>query len=320
MKAKKLVFALAALLGASTLAACGATDNKITFGNYWQKNALSEGEKVEETLTYAVNYEKNVGADGLGYTFDYGEGSYVTKLSTTAEGYRHTSILTIPVTYTFGEQTKEFTDVVTTTVDMQNTSAGLRPISSIKEVLSHTPVNTTPTDIKGCYMEYAYTVTTTYKEGAAASSVVNYLETETTKASTSTSDFTYGQEDYSYLDNEQLLLALRAIPSSVTSTKVEAYNPFVKSTQLINFTFSATTGASFSYKLNGTDVSNKEISYRPVNITLDAKNPGASQTAWIATTSNPENNENRNMMLKLETPLSYNFGKLIYTLKEVQNV
>ena len=75
--------------------------------------------------------------------------------------------------------------------------------------------------------------------------------------------------------------------------------------------------AVFGGVKNGSEEKVKStITYRPVSMVLDEKNPGATQTAWIAkkpeTSSN--SNVNRNVLLRLETPLSYGLGSLVYTL------
>ena len=86
--------------------------------------------------------------------------------------------------------------------------------------------------------------------------------------------------------------------------------------QKIDLTFASETGGEFSYLLNGEEVKTT-ITYRPISLTIDDRNPGGTQTAWIAKTSNASNNTYRNMMLKLSVPLSYSLGNLVYTLSAV---
>ena len=78
--------------------------------------------------------------------------------------------------------------------------------------------------------------------------------------------------------------------------------------------FSAEKGDDFTFQQNGTETSTA-IQFYPVSIALDEKNSGQTQTAWVAKTTNPSNNRYRNVVLRLEAPLSYGMGSLIYTLK-----
>ncbi len=310
MKVKKLALFLAGILSVATLSACIDDDKRVVWTPYWQFNALTEGEAVDETLTYTVTYAEDTGVDSLSYTLAYGTGSYIARLKKESNlEYVYTTELTIPVTYTFNEETQIFTDKVTTTVTFKSASDALLPKSSTKTVISHTPSPSTTTvnELADCYSDFDYTVTTEYKEKGTATVVNHKQET------TDDSQFTYDKGDYSYLDNDQLLLALRAIATDTTSGKIEFYNPFLEATQKVNFSFGEKTSTDFSHSV-GDDAAIKTISYRPVTITLDSKTPGATQTAWIATADDVTKNTYRNVMLYLETPLSYSLGTLKYTL------
>ncbi len=317
MKKKFLLPVLAGILAFSTLTACTDSDKSVSFSEYWQKDSLNPG-TVEETLTYAVTFEKGAGYDATGYLLSYGEGHYQTNLKSTTQGYAYTTELTMPVSYTLGSETKEFTDTVTTSVLFERTS--LLPIASTKTVVSHSPTNAQAKTVADCYVAYEYTVETTYADGTGKSKVV-YRETEDVKAlEQAETSFQYKKGDYSYLDNEQLLLALRAISSTTTTGSIKSYAPTEDSMQKIKFTFEEATGKEFNHTVNGASLSDKNISYRPVTLQRSANNPGTTQTAWIATTPDPSNNLHRNVLLKLETPLAYNLGKLVYTLTAVTNI
>ncbi len=319
MKAKKITLFLAALLGATSLAACTDSDKKIDFNNYWQYNSLTTGEAVNETLTYKVAFEKSAGVDSTGYALSYGEGRYVTTLETAANrtSYIYKTTLEIPVTYEYAGESKTFDDKITTEVTFLNAGNGLRPLSSTKTVVCHTPTSSAEGSLDSCFNAYDYTVVNAYGEGdnATGNATVTYNDTEKTQ----TSSFTFGKSDYSYIDNEQLLLALRAVPTTTSTGKIEFYNPFLETSQRVSFSFAEASASEFLHTVNGEPLSSKEISYRSVSLTLDSKNPGSTQTAWIATTETTDKNAHRNVMLYLETPLSYSLGTLKYTLVSVQN-
>lgn len=313
---KKIVLALAAVLAVSSFAACTTTDQKLIFNDYWEQNSLAPSSSLEETLEYKVSFEKGSGLDAVGYSLSYGEGTYVTTLKSQGQGYVYTTSLTIPVTYQYeGDESATKTDSVQTEVVFQRSSNALRPVSSKKSVVSHTPINSGAFSTESCFSPYNFSVETTYPTEGKATSTVTYNKGEGDPDVVSSS-FNFDGGKYSYLDNEQLLLALRAISTSTSSGSVKIYNPYVETTQKIDLTFSEAVGAEFSYTLNGVQAKTN-ITYRPVTIKIDDKNPGSSQTAWIATTSNPENNEHRNVMLKLVTPLSYSLGELVYELVSI---
>ncbi len=317
MKAKKIALLLAGILSAASLAACTDNDKHVLFNSYWQYDSLARGEQVNETLTYAVTYEAGAGNEDLSYTFTYGTGSYVTTLQKNADRatYTYVTKLTMPVSFEVGDETATFEDSVVTAVSFADAGESLRPISSTKTVISHTPTNSKATKIDDCYLAHNYTLETVYTREGKGTSTVTYNDTEETESST----FEYGKGKYSYLDNEQLLLALRGISTDVTSGSIQYYNPFLKTTQRVNLSFDDTVSGEFSHTVNGEDLAVKEISYRPITLTINSKNPGATQTAWVATTDTPGKNVHRNVMLYLETPLSYNLGALTYNLTSVQN-
>ena len=316
MKLRNIALALAATLALSSLAACTDTDQKLLFNDYWETNSLVASSSIDETLEYKVTHEKGGGLEAIDYTLTYGEGKYVTTLKTHSQGYIYTTSLTMPVTFQYkDDEAVSVTDTVTTEVIFLRSKDSLRPISSTKKVVSHTPANNSSGTTKSCYGEYDFSVVTTYPTEGKATSTITYNRTEGEPIVT-TSTFTASDKKYSYLDNEQLLLALRAISSSTSSGSVKIYNPYVEAKQKINLSFSAETGAEFSYLLNGESVKTN-ITYRPVTLVIDDRNPGGTQTAWIAKTTKADNNVYGNMMLKLSVPLSYNFGYLVYDLVSV---
>ncbi len=315
MKAKKIALLLAGIVSAAALSACTDPNRKVDWGDYWKKDTLS-AETVNETLTYSVKFKGEMGINNLGYTLTYGEGSYITTLQNVENPteYVYTSTLTMPVTFTLGEETKNFTDTVTTEVKLMNAGNSLRPIYSKKTVVSHTPASAAGSSVEYCYATYEYELSTTYQEDGNATSIVTLKDKDPIST-----DFTYGDGDYGYLDNEQILLSLRCVPANTTSATVEVFNPFLKGTQLVQMNFDAKTGGEFSHTVGGAPLPSKDISYRPVRLALNGKNPGGTQLAWIATGDSTSKNTHRNVMLYLETPLSYNIGALQYTLTAVVN-
>ncbi len=309
---KKLISALALTLSATTLVACGATNQKVTFKEYWFADANVTPSTVLEELVYEIDFEAASGLAGNEYKVHYQNGEYKTKLSLTENVYRYETSLTVDVVYSVGSETLEKHDTMTSWIEFEKT-AKLKPIASHKEFVNHSPANN-GTSLETCFIKYDYTVETTYNEnGLGGKCVIVNNETEKSQEKTFTVE-----DKYTYLDNEQLLLALRGLPQSTTSAALSVYAPFSSTVQTLNVNFSTLAkGTEFTFERNGASVK-EVVEYYPVNLSINAQLPGATQTVWIAKTDNAQSNKNRNVILQLETPLSYNLGLLIYKLKSAK--
>ena len=304
-------------LCATCLTACAGQNQKVSFSDYWRVDATSK-QNVTETLEYEVKYESNNIASA--YKLDYTNGKYVTELSSATEAdgrkvYVYKTELTITATYVFNGEVAECKDSVKTEVKFEQGSV-LRPIYSRKEIKSTSPtesLSAEPTQLSQCFNEYDYTIETTYTGNSGAGNCKITLNGE--NPTTREDSFALDTEKYTYLDNEQLLFAIRGMRASASvSSTFMVYSPFARNGQKIKATFSAKAGTEFSFLRDGAPVK-ETIEYFPTSLVLDSKNPGATQTAWYAATTNPQDNTYRNVMLRLETPVSYNHGTLIYTLK-----
>lgn len=326
MKKKKLGTILALTLGITCLSACTDNDKNVVFGRYWQENATVM-QDVDETLEYDVSFKASTGMNGLGYTFTYDNGKYVTALKSEKLGektvYRYTTSLNIDVTYTKnGGEPETKSDWVETEVVFSTIGESLRPITSEKKFVSHTPINSVPADSQSCYVRYAYEVKTTYTDdGERGTSVLTTdFDDEEKKTVLEGQTFSLGSK-YTYLDNEQLLFALRGISAETSSTQVNIYSPFAEEKQRVQITFNDDDfGGEFLISENGSEATKKTIPYQEVTVGLKETYSGASQTLWIAKPNDVSKNTYRNVILKMETPLSYNFGSLIYTLKSITNI
>ncbi len=312
---KKLLSAIALTLCATTFISCSAANQKVAFNEYWFENVnvlpAVPPATVLETLEYGVEFKK---ASGFGdnYTVDYQNGVYTTKLSLTGDEYLYETSLSIDVTYTAGGKSEQMRDSIVTWVKFKKGSK-LQPIASHKEISCHSPEGGGST-IEDCYKAYNYTVDTTYNENGLGGKSV--IVNNDPKANNDPQERTFTVEDkYTCLDNEQLLFALRGLSQSTSTASVSVYAPFSGVVQSINLSYAPLQKETeFTFEKNG--VSNKHaINYYPVSLKINAQLPGATQTVWIAEMTNAQSNTFRNVMLQLETPLSYNLGSLIYKLK-----
>lgn len=323
MKAKKLLPVLATLLAASTFCLTACTSNsKTIFGNYWDKNydPASPTENLNETLTYDVTFTES-SSSLLDYGVTYGgedkKGECVTTLRFDGNGcYVYTVSLSIEVTFDIDKDFTTTDDQKTETYSVSSEAvfleakSGLKPVSSKKTIVSPTPKYVSVSNVENCYQLHSYHTETTYNNDDSAVSKIfkDYDAANPAAEPSETKNFTATSEDYNYLDNEQLLAAIRAVPSSTSSTTVIAYNPFDGANK-IKLSFENEDAEPFTFSMNGGETTTRNIPYRTVSIVLSS-----TQTAKIARTEDSTNNVYRNVLLSLETPLGYNIGTLTYTL------
>ncbi len=307
MKNKKLFSLCALAITLSFFGGCAAA-NKVNFDNYWDTDSLLSAQNIQEKLEYKVEFEKN--STSFGYELSYENGKYMTELIYQNGNYTYTTNLSIDVTYTLNGESKTWTDSVTSSVIFATAENALYPVSSSKTIYSHSPVGSKQTKVENCYKLYERQVTTTYSEEGNVCKVVK----DATSNTPETSETTFKTSgDHRYLDNEQLLFALRGFSNSTSAGKFLVYSPFVKRLQTINFALSEASQTKFTFAKNG-ESKEREISCRVAQLQINEKNPGSIQTALYASVTSSGNNEYRNVMLSLETPLAYNLGKFVYTL------
>lgn len=321
MKTKKLIPFLALFLCLPYFSGC-KKDQTVSFGNYWEKVSLAP-EGIDETLVYNVRLEKT-GNTLWGYSLDYTNGVYNTHLASITDetnslpGYSYTTELTIDATYTCnGVASEPLKDTVFTEVKFLSAEHGFRPISSKKTVKSHSPTTNESTTVSDCYQFYHYEVNTAYDwNGNKGVSTLTYFNEEGEQITTETKEFDVPKEDFRFLDNEQLPFALRGISNTTSSATFWVYSPFLGLSQQVALTFSEEESAEFSfYRATSEEKQKATITYRPVKMVLNEKNPGATQTIWVAKMTATQENTFRNVILKMECPVSYNLGSLIYELR-----
>ena len=318
---KKLFAVLAATLAGATLSltACSSGESKIIFKNYWNYDTeYTSNERIDETLVYDVTFTP-VNSGAINYGLDY-KGTYTTHLvSQTDDTYLFTSVLDIDVTFTVGQTSETMKDRVETNVLFYKAggSDNLRPISSHKKIVSHSPaINKGVSAIKDCYRLYGYEFTTTYEDNGNAVCVTKenvYNADYSDFVVMETSDTFSASAKCSVLDNEQFPVAFRAMPAG-TNTKVQMFNPFIGHSQKYKVSISSDTKEKqYDFKLNGTDFK-RTIKYTTASICVDGTSSGQPQWAEIAALQDANNNTYRNIMLYYCAPLSNYIGSLNYLL------
>lgn len=317
----KLLTILSLVLCASTVTACSSVDQTVVFTPYWNANINAAETELSQVFEYKVTLEKSSDSENK-YLLDYSNGKYVTKIETEKQKdgsylYKYSTNFTVDVTYTLnsGELTSyTSTDTVETTATFQLAQNRLRPHYSYKKIVGTTPLYDTKYEkIEDCYAKIDSTAETTYAEDGKSGETKtrNLLTNGTYKDATKKFSI---KSKYTYLDNEQWLFAIRGInPQENATAKVNAFAPFSNAMQSVSISFSAAKGEDFTFTKNGESVKST-IQYYPVTVGLNmGTNSGNKQTIWLA--SYKDNPAYRNMMLRMEVPLHYSLGTIVYALE-----
>ncbi len=321
MNKKKFLALGATVMSAMLFASCTSPSQKVKFNENWYLDTTSTiRETVNEELTYSVSFEGSSNANTEYRAVRYNQGVYTTKLvseySDTLDTYvyNYTTELSISGEFEYkpNGEIKNFTDTVKSEVVFTSAIQGLKPISSTKEILSHTPtVLSTPSSLAECYTKYNYTIETNYNESLGGTSVQTIF-VEGQEPRVTTTDFQAKDEDYTTLDNEQLLLAIRGM-SSYSPQKFNVYNNAWKRSQLVSLSVSTETSEEFSFEMNG-EKKKATIAYIPLSLNMDEKNSGADKVIWVAKTSDRTNNTYRNVILNFILPVNNALGVFEYKL------
>ena len=329
---KKLFAALALALSTVALASCGASNQKLIFNANWQQQTLKElSDATAEELTYEVKFDKATFMQREYFTVEYcgtnnsNPGTYTTKLEYLPESstYRYSMELTIDVTFTLANgQSETQTDTVSSVAIFKKADQSLSPISSRKTVLCHSPNNVSAEKLEHTYTEYnyAFDIEYTYDGNTLTGGTVtktDYIGT-LLKTSPVTNDFGVDMKKYTYLDNEQLLFALRGVSAMSGEKTVNTYNASLNAVEEMSITPSSDVKTDFTFSLDGGEASTKEIKYIPVALKSNNKNNQLTQTLWYAKTLESNNNVYRNVLLKMSVPMHYGLGTLTYTLKDAK--
>ncbi len=337
---KKLFATIALTLSTLTLASCSTSNKTLTFKSNWEETILSEADAASvEELTYSVEHEESTFLHKDFYTVKYGAkeaGVYTTKLKYLTDGtYLYTTSLTMDVTFTLvsGESVTK-TDTVTSEVKFKKTNNSLQPIYSKKQVKAHTPRDLDVTALEnaydekgkitqvGAFIEYDYEFAIDYNDDLSDCTLTktdnSKYHTLGLKDDKQEIKFSVTDQTYTYLDNEQYLFALRGISSeelASASKTASMYNASLMAMETVSTTPSTSATTSFHLQLNGEDASDYEIEYIPLTIKTSNKNAYRSQTLWYAKSTDRNDNQFRNVLLKMSVPMHFGLGELTYKLQ-----
>ena len=323
---KKRFAALLLLAPLALLAACNSTPKLVLEAN-WFSNTSTKiiPDDFEETLEYAVSFEKSAAALNGRFSTDYPNGgTYTVKFSSgsTADGkktYIYTTEEKIDVRYTLdGKSTELMTDVVTTRVEFLDVSNELKPLSSWREVHATAPLRnpTTPAaTLDACYAKLDYKNEFTYDhEKSKATFVQTNLAAEDKTNNQTTKVIGIGGKGI-FFDNEQMIPLLRAaeLSSSMSIRTIDVQESAKCAMTIKNGPTAVTVTQKIKLKSDEEAVE-RNFNANEISLAYKKQNSGPTQKFTIVQRGSRDSNTFRNVCLKFEQPVMYSQGTLIYRL------
>ncbi len=312
----KGMLALFAAAPLALLCGCGGTVTNLSFHANWYKNTSLKDNLAgtEETLVYDVTFE---GTDQK-LSMKYEEGVFKTTLkngqvqtdSSSQEGYIYSADLTVKVRFSLnGVEGELYEDTIHSEVQFLSAARGLKPVRSVKNVHCHSPLTSNPSSLENAVAEYDFTYDVDYNDALTEAAVTYtdrlYAENSETK--------TYSLKgEGSFLDNEQILFALRGIDLSYAQS-FRSLNPVMEKEQQVSLTVLEQKTAAVDFVADGENIKLDEL---PVSsVTLRYSNIGEPQTLVYAKTTDYSSNLYRNVLLEMKIPVYYSLGTITYKLK-----
>ena len=319
MKTKKILPLLSAMILTASAAGC-STQTSVSVTFYWNPTQNTEINSAADYESYEYDvYLKPESGENSSYSVDYKDGKYTMTLTRDSEHtdcYRLESTLTISVQYTkSGKKSEWLSDDVHSTVVFKGNNS-LQPVYSEKKIRSHSPTGINAVTVETAFATFDYTVTTVYNDKATKASCTRVDNADPKTAGDFEKTFSVPSK-HSYFDNEQLAFLLRGL--DVTSQlSIYSYNASARSVQTLKIGKDKAASGSYSFAFNGTVMNDTAIDYVPLSLSISSDNPGATQTFHIA--KDASGNKYRHAILRMETPLAYQLGTLVYELKNAQTI
>lgn len=321
---KKRSFATVLLLAPLLVgAACAPGIQRTEIQTNWYRNT-GLGDDIagtRETLEYSVAMSESTPHNGL--TADYSDGVYtmtlvnapITRENGTAEGYILETSLSVNVKFTFqGTSTETMNDTVSTRVEFLPVGSNLQPVRSSKTAHTHVP-NDAPQSMESVFAEYHYTYAVEYNDARtkAAVTYTDRLPNAAGKVPDPISRELDIESKYTFLDNEQILFALRGMNLS-SSITFRTINPTMNSVQEVSLRAAAKeVTESVSFERNGEPFSADALAATELRVGYGG-NVGQGVTVVFAKKTSDTDNTNRNVPLRMEYPVIRSLGTMRYTL------
>jgi len=315
---KKIRFAGLLLLAPVVLLSACTSYAPLTFTANWHANTADRSVgNTRESLEYQVTFtsaDKNAA-----FSVEYQTGTYTAELrndnitlasGATEEGYVYTTRLDLTGHFTLnGTNSDTFTDYVISEVEFLPATSGLRPVRSKKEVHTTSPLSSRPLKLENAFKLYHYTYEVRYDDALENATAIY---TDLTKNTSEPEEKTYSVEQNStYLDNEQILFALRGLSmnSSFTFSSLDSVDGTVA---MVNGASLETGSEEIAFTVGGESVTE---TIETIRLSLYyANGKGGVQRLTYAKRTDVSNNRFRNVLLKMEVPTLHELGTLTYTL------
>ena len=324
---KKIRLAGRLRLAPLTLLSACSGGTPLSFTANWYRNTALGGSVNDtlEELTYEVSFTP--AENDSSFSVEYDTGTYTTRLinanialsdGSTKEGYIYTTELTISGRYRLGSEVSEdFSDRVSSSVSFLPVTDGLKPVKSEKEVLSTSPIVSLPETLEGAIETYHYTYAVSY-DAALTTATAVYTDLNAETPAPETREYAIDGTT-TYLDNEQILFALRGLNLSSAAATFRTINQVMGIVAEVSTSANSSAASSVKenvdFTMNGEAVK-QEIDAVEVPLTYLTTPSGQSQTLVYAATTDANSNTYRNVLLRMEVPVLQSLGTLVYTLKE----
>lgn len=321
---KKIRFAgILILFPLLLLSGCGGVTPTLNFSANWYKRTdlTNNIEETHELLEYNVSFDPVRSENG--FALSYQDGLFKTELHNDydeAKGrgvYVLSSELTIKVSFELqGKKTDTFEDRVFSEARFLSAAEGLIPVSSRKEVVSHVPYTENPLAIEACYNFYDYTFETVYDSSLSRAETVFTDKTAPDKEPTRRTYELKG--DGSFLDNEEILFALRGLDfvKNMTFRSINTVTGKVQNVIISEVSDCPKEHLDWSFEADGQTVNTGDIEATSIMLSYSGANAGQPQSLVYAKKADPLSNTYRNVLLELNAPVSYSLGTLHYRLSK----
>lgn len=312
MKKKIILSALALSFAGVALVGCGTPSLSVS-ANWYRDTSISTAiSGTNEKLVYSVSYREGTG--NKNYSVSYDPGTYTVSLINTyyewkdgsgakEEVYRLTAELSVSGRYTMNGTEVPFSDSVLSVCYFKTVPGGLSPVYSEKRVRSTSPSSLSPKSPEEMCIVFDYETSVSY---ARDLSVANVKKTDCSTGKTEEKEV---KLPTLLFDNEQLLFLGRAL-NLTSSVRVASFNANSASVETV--LFSVLRSGEGDYTFN--DTKHEKVATTTVALSLDSEFSGAAQVLTYANKVEGANTY-RNVLLSMETPLSYRLGTLVYTLE-----
>lgn len=358
----KIIAVAAAACATLGMSACGGTANyKIGTSPNWDarvviKNDLTENSEWltnKEVAVYSVAFTKGANESySVEYVTDGSKtASYVTQFyavrydwssadlpeeyrveNTTEYVYVYKTQVILSGRVTFGEEYKEFDNVISTVSYFRSAEDNLQPVYSKQVIKCTSPANLFPSSLETAYVVMDRVYETFYNFNCTEARVTC---TDNSDSEMNGTDKISVSSSYSLFDVNSLGAAMRSLTFSGTHV-FDTLIPIEgkKFTYQVSCASAATLDAAEQdnqqiisalnaavdsrYLFSGVDEEgNREYKYNALTLSYVSSMPGSSSVYWYANVADARMNSTRAALLKVIDPVPFSLGTLTYSLSSL---